>query len=587
MPYTTTITLMTTPTVNFPPATARATLKRLITYYGDKVWLLAVSLGLVMASSATEVALLSQIQTFIDTVFVSKDAALIWIVPALLIGAFTLRGALTFAASYINQWLLHTATATLRRDLFAKLLHLPDATFKQERSSSVLAKFTTDANNALVSLTDLIVTVVREGALVMGIMGYLLWLNWQLTLVVMFTLPVAGFVARLFSSHLRSIAEQTQDGNALMIGAVKEAVAAQRMVKVHEAYGFEASRFASLVARLRSLGMRSTVAGAATAPVTQVIASVGVGIVMSMAIYQSQYPLNISESMRFVTAGVFTALLSNMVHLFQPLKQLASINAAYARTVAAANSVFEFLNQTDERSDRGTHPMPLAPLMLEIDAVSLQYGGSDALALDGVSFILEAGKTTTLLGRSGSGKSSFAALLPRLMDVSSGQIRINGIPIQDIRLLDLRQNIAMVTQEAVLVDDTVLANIAYGDANPSEAKAWEALESAGLAGTVRDLPDGLNAMVGESGSRLSGGQRQRLTIARAFYKNAPLLILDEATSALDVDSEAHVQAALKRLQAGRTCLVITHRLSTVDENSQVLVLEAGRVIEVRNRYVKI
>lgn len=560
------------------PPKEKTTLKRLMIYYGNKTWLLGVSLLLIMASSATEVALLSQIKDFIDTVFNSKNPNLIWIVPTVLVLAFALRGILMFAASYINQWLLHTATAALRQDLFAKLLHLPDTSFKQERSASILAKFTTDANNALASLTELIVTCVREGALVVGIIAYLLWLNWQLTLVVMITLPLAGWVARLFSSHLRSIAKQTQDNNVLMIGAVKEAIAAQRMVKIHEAYHFEANRFSNLILKLRRLGMHSTIAAAATAPVTQVIAALGVGIVMALAIYQSQQYTQGITTNSSVTAGVFTALLSNMIHLFQPLKQLANINGAYARTIAAANSVFEFLNQPDERSDSGQLLIPAAPLTIELDTVSLHYSGSNTLALNGVSFTLPAGQTTTLLGHSGSGKSSIATLLPRLMDVSSGEIRINGIPIKHFCLQDLRKNIAMVTQEPVLVDDTVLANIVYGDTAPDLNKVWAALESAGLAQTIRELPQVLHTMIGESGNRLSGGQKQRLTIARAFYKNAPILILDEATSALDTDSESHIQQTLKGLQAGRTCLVITHRLNTIDETSKIIKLSAGQMV---------
>jgi ATP-binding cassette, subfamily B, bacterial MsbA len=550
-------------------------LKRLMGYFGKHTWALMLSIALTIAAAATEVGLVSQIQPLIDTVFSSNNRVFVWLVPFIVVAAFTLRGLLTFVSTYINQWLLQNALVSLRSDMFAKLLHLPDSTFKQERSSAMLAKFTTDSQNALASLTELIMVAVREGALVIGIMAYLLWLNWRLTLVVMVTLPIAGVVARLFSRRLRSIAQLTQSSNALMIGSVKEAVAAQRMVKVHGAYDFESQRFSALTAKLRRLGMRSTVAAAATAPVTQVIASFGVGIVIALAIYQSQ----IATPGQLVTAGVFTGVISAMVHLFQPLKQLANMNGAYARTQAAAGSVFEFLDQVDERQDTGTQPMPHGPLSITVERVKVHYAGNDTAALNDVSFCMSAGNTTTLLGRSGSGKSSFAALLPRLIDPSQGCIRINGVKLQDIRLSELRRAIAMVTQEAVLVDDTVAANVAYGEAHPDPDRLWAALEAASMAGTVRDLPDGLQTLVGEGGSRFSGGQRQRLTIARAFYKNAPLLILDEATSALDVESEASIQAALKTLMQGRTSLVITHRLSTIARDSHIVLLDAGRIIE--------
>lgn len=558
--------------------------KRLISYFGNKTWVLGVSMLLTIAASATEASLLAQIQPLIDTVFNSKQSRFIWLVPVVLVLAFILRGLLTFSSNYLNQWLMQNALAALRRDIFNKLLHLPDATFKQERSSAMLAKFTTDANNALSSLTDLITITVRESALVLFIMGYLLWLNWQLTLVVVLTLPLSSWVARQFSKRLTHIARMTQDSNAQMIGAVKEAVAAQRMVKIHAAYSHEATRFASLVQKLRRLGMRSTTATAATGPVTQVIAALGFAVVIALAIYQSQN----ASAAATVTAGVFTGLITNMVGLFQPLKNLANISGAYARTVAAADSVFEFLDQTDEAQSEtqtiATQPMPKGALTITVNALSHQYAGSDVWALDNVSFTIAAGSTTTLLGRSGSGKSTFAALLPRLIDATGANknhnsIAINGVPLQTIRLSELRHSIAMVTQEAMLVDDTIAANVAYGVAMLDEARVWAALEHAGLAQTVHDLPQGIHSPVGEGGNRFSGGQRQRITIARAFYKDAPILILDEATSALDVNSEAHIQTALKALMVGRTCLVITHRLSTIAQGSHIVLLEAGRVVE--------
>ena len=568
---------------------SKTMLKRLLVYFGNKTWALSVSMLLTIAAAATEVGLVSQIQPLIDTVFSSQNTLFVWFVPLVVVAAFTVRGLLTFASTYINQWLMQNALVSLRGDMFAKLLRLPDATFKQERSGAVLAKFTTDASNALTSLTELIMVAVREGALVIGIMGYLLWLNWRLTLVIVVTLPLAGLVARVFSQRLRSIAQLTQDSNAHMIGAVKEAVVAQRMVKIHGAYGFESQRFAKLLAKLRRLGMRSTVAAAATAPVTQIIASFGVGIVIALAIYQSQ----IATPGQLVTAGVFTGVISSMVHLFQPLKALANMNGAYARTLAAAGSVFEFLDQVDENkkehhaallgSDapaKPPHPqaMPTGALTIVVNAVSLAYPGSETPALKHVSFTLTAGTSTTLVGRSGSGKSTFAALLPRLIEPTQGSITINGVNLQHIDLLALRASIAMVTQESVLVDDTIIANVAYGDVQPDEKRVWAALEAASMAATVRDLPLRLNTAVGEGGSRLSGGQRQRLTIARAFYKDTPILILDEATSALDDKSEAHIQSALKLLMQGRTTLVITHRLNTIAPDAHVVMLEAGELV---------
>ncbi|MEY4537841.1 MAG: lipid export permease/ATP-binding protein MsbA, partial [Pseudomonadota bacterium] len=344
-------------------------LKRLLSYFGNKTWVLGFSMLLTIAASATEASLLSQIQPLIDSVFSSKKPHYIWVIPAILVTAFVVRGLLTFSSNYLNQWLMQNALAALRKDMFNQLLHLPDSTFKKERSASMLAKFTTDANNALSSLTELMTVTVRETALVLFIMAYLLWLNWQLTLVVALTLPIASWVGRQFSKRLTLIARMTQDSNVQMIGAVKEAVAAQRMVKVHAAYEHESNRFGILIQKLRRLGMRSTVATAATGPVTQVIASIGFAIVIALAIYQSQNP-SVGKA---VTAGVFTALITNMVSLFQPLKNLANISGAYARTKAAASSVFEFLDQTDERQSAGTEPMPAGPSNIAVENLSLFY----------------------------------------------------------------------------------------------------------------------------------------------------------------------------------------------------------------------
>jgi ATP-binding cassette, subfamily B, bacterial MsbA len=553
--------------------------KRLIAYFGNKTWVLGMSMVLTIAASATEAGLLAQIQPLVDTVFSSKNPQFVWLVPAILVSTFIARGILNFCSNYLNQWLMQNALASMRRDMFTKLLNLPDTTFKQERSSFMLAKFTTDANNALVSITDLLIVAVRESALVVFIVAYLLWLNWQLTAVVLITLPISSWVAQQFSKRLTHIARMTQDGNVQMIGAVKEAVAAQRMVKIHHAYTHEKSRFDHLVSKLRKLGMRSSIAAAATSPVTQVIAACGFGVVIALAIYQSQN----ASATQTVSAGAFTGLITAMVSLFQPLKQLANINAAYAKTIAAAGSVFEFLDQVDEAQDTGTQPMPQGALSIVVTGVSHQYEGessnTETLSLDNVSFTLNAGTSTTLLGRSGSGKSTFAALLPRFIHATSGSITINDTALKDIRLADLRANIAMVTQEALLVDDTIAANVAYGAQSIDEARVWAALENAGLTLTVRELPHGIHTAVGEGGSRFSGGQRQRITIARAFYKDARILILDEATSALDVDSEAHIQTALKALMQGRTCLVITHRLATIAQGSHIVLLEAGRVVE--------
>ena len=552
-------------------------LKRLYTYIAPMRWALGLIVLLSVGVALTEAGFTALMKPLLDRGFSGKASQYVWLMPLGIIFIFVVRGVMTFITSYLVQWLTQTALAQLRRDMFAKLLQLPDATFKQERSAAMMVKFTTDAANALGSLSELAITSLRDGFLIIALTGWLLVLNWKLSIIVFTVVPATAFITQLISKRLTVLAHGLQASNAAMLQVVKEAVAAQRMVKLHSAYDAETARFETLVAKMRRLVMRSVMASAATMPLTQLLASLGVAVLVALAIYQSQASAS-DPTQQALTVGAFVSFLMGMLQLLTPLKHLANLNGPYARTLAAAQSVFDFLDQADERLDTGTQPMPAAPLSIRVENLTHHYAGNDVPALNGVSLNLLAGQTTTLIGRSGSGKSTLAALLPRFIDASHGAISINGVPLASIRLADLRARIAMVTQEALLVDDTIAANIAYGDAAPDEARMWAALEAASMAATVRSLPLGLATQVGESGSRFSGGQRQRLTIARAFYKNAPILILDEATSALDVESEAHIQSALKTLMQGRTTLVVTHRLNTIAPDSHVVVLEAGKVV---------
>ena len=575
------------------PSLLSPDIRRLLKFLPRLKLAIPVLILLAAGISLTEVAFTALVKPLLDRSFMGGKADDVWLMPLAIVAIFLCRGAMTFTSGYLNQWLTQHALASLRTEMFAKLQRLPDTAFKQTNSANMLVKFTTDANNALANCADVIMIALRDGLLVIGLVAWLLYLNWKLSLIVIMVVPLTAYISRQFGKRLTAIARNTQDSNATLLQVVKESANAQRMVKLHGAQASETQRFTGVVAKLRKLAMRSTVASVATMPMTQIIASIGLGLVISIAISQSQTlsatgaTAGAAVGSAALTVGGFVSFLMAMLQLLTPLKHLANLNQPYARTLAASASVFEFLDQSDEsnlthsasNSALGNIVLASTAPSIEFKAISLTYPNANVAALNAVSLTIPAGGSLTLVGRSGSGKSSLAALLPRFIEPSAGQVLLNGVSLTDYALPNLRQQIAMVTQEALLVDDTIAANVAFGDAAPDEPRIWQALEQANISELVRSLPDGLHSQIGEAGGRLSGGQKQRLTIARAFYKNAPILILDEATSALDLDSEAHIQNTLRSLMQSRTTLVITHRLSSIADTDNVALLEGGQLIE--------
>ncbi len=488
-----------------------------------------------------------------------------------IVAVFFVRGIFNFLSSYGFSWVSNRVVTDIREEMFAKMVRLPVGYFQTNSSNIPLTKIAYDVNGVASAATNVIVTIIRDGLSVIGLLLWLLWLNWQLTLICFALIPAIAWVMRTFSGRLRSASRNAQVSTANMVQVLQEAAHCNRVIKVFGGEYQEAARFSKTNQEVRKQNMRQAVAAAATSPIVHFFASFAVATVIYVALVQS--------ASGETTVGSFVSFITSLLMLLAPLRHLADVNAPLQRGLAAAESVFQLLDQTEE-VNAGQQELGRAQGAIDFVQVSFRYPGAERLALDQVSLKIQPGQTVALVGQSGGGKSTLAALLPRFYNLDGGRILLDGHDLQDISLGSLRRNVAYVSQEVLLFNDSVRANIAYGDlSTASEAEIRSAAKAANALEFIEALPDGFNTVIGENGNRLSGGQRQRLAIARAILKNAPILILDEATSALDNESERLVQDALERLMQGRTTLVIAHRLSTVENADSIAVLSQGRIAE--------
>jgi subfamily B ATP-binding cassette protein MsbA len=416
------------------------------------------------------------------------------------------------------------------------------------------------ATNALTSL-------IKDSLSIVGLLAWLIYLNWQLTLITLSVVPFIAVVVRTFSKRLRSVARGQQESMGQITQVLQEAIEGNKVVKIFGGQAYEEARFYKSVREQRRLAMRATLASSAQTPIVQFFSATGVAIIMGVALKQA----NTDQA----TVGSFVSFVTAMLMIMAPLKRLTDVNAPIQRGLAAAESVFSLIDAETE-TDTGTEDLGRAQGLVEFDKISFTYPGSDRPALNAVSLTVRPGECVALVGPSGSGKTTAANLLPRFYQIDAGEIRVDSHALQNIKLTSLRDNIALVSQDVVLFNDTLGANIAYGSKrNATKDEIRAAAKAAHALEFIDALPQGFDTMIGENGVKLSGGQRQRLAIARALLKNAPILILDEATSALDTESERHVQAALDELMRGRTTLVIAHRLSTIERADRIVTLAHG------------
>jgi subfamily B ATP-binding cassette protein MsbA len=526
----------------------------------------AVSLAAMAGTAATQPLLGKALELLLDKGFKNKVEFSLWLVPAILVSLFIMRGVFTFATAYLNNWVMSRVLNDLRGMVFDRLLRLPVARFHEESTGKIINTVIGDVRQVVDMINSVFLAFVRDTLVVAGLLIGLMMLNWKLTLIALVVVPLTAVIVRTTTGRLRRLNRDNQRVTGEMTQVVEEAARGHQVIRVFSGERYERKRFEARSESLRGFSQRMTVAAAATVPITQIATALAVSVVIVIAIRSD------------MSVGEFTNFITLMLMLLQPLKALVEVNGPMQRGMSAAETVFEMIDAPLEH-DSGSKVMGHATGHLQFDHVSFRYSDNNPLALSDVSLDIQPGQTVALVGISGGGKSTFVNLVTRFYTPQSGRLLLDGVPYEDISLASLRAQLAMVSQNVVLFDDTLGANIAYGAEQVDSARLSAAIKAAHLSDVVAALPNGVDTMIGENGMRLSGGQRQRVAIARAIYKDAPILILDEATSALDNESERAVQAALDALMAGRTTLVIAHRLSTVERADRIVVMEKGRIIE--------
>ncbi len=529
--------------------------------------LVAAALG-ALVGAATEPAIPELMRPLLDQGFAGRKLPL-WLIPVAIIGLFAVRGAAGFIAQYGLAWAANRAVLQMRSAMFDRLLAAAPQLYGTKSASSLTNMLVYEVQSGTMLLVNSLLTLVRDSLTLLALLAYLMWLNWQLTLFVALLFPAVAWVMRTLGQRLRRITLDSQKATDGLAYIVEENVLAWRIVRLHGAAATQAARFTTQSEALRRLSLKSVVASATMTPITQLLAACALSSVIALALWQS--------SAGTATVGSFVAFITAMLMLVAPIKHLSDVMAPITRGLVAVERGLDLIDHS-AREHGGTHGGGRARGEIRFEGVTLRYRDDAPAAVDGVDLTVNAGETVALVGPSGAGKSTLVHLLPRFLLPTAGRIVLDGVPLADWDLAALRRQFALVSQDVVLFNDTIAANVTLG-APMSDAQVEDALRAANLWDFVRGLPQGLQTPVGHNGSQLSGGQRQRLAIARAIAKDAPVLILDEATSALDSESERAVQEALERLMKGRTTLVIAHRLSTIEHADRVVALEGGRVAE--------
>jgi subfamily B ATP-binding cassette protein MsbA len=554
-----------------PQGSSRELYLRLLGYVRPYWRVFVVSILTMALAAATDPVLPALMKPLLDGSFVERNQTHPYLVPLAIIGIFLVRGALGYLSSYTLAWVSNKVVLDMRNAMFERLLTLPTRYYDDRSSGVLISKVAYDVGGVTSAATTVLTVLVRDTLAVAGLLGWLLYLNWRLTLVTLVIAPGVAIVVKVFSKRMRRMSQEAQRAMGDVAHVLQESIDCHKEVKIFGGQDYEARRFDRSNQKQRGYNMRQMMAAAATVPIVQIFASIAVAVIISIALQQS--------AANELSVGSFVSFITAMLMLLTPIKHLTEVNSPLQRGLAAAESVFELLDERAEE-DTGRRALQGAQGRIEYERVSFAYPGSGREALDDVSVRIEPGETIALIGQSGGGKTTFVNLLPRFYEVSGGRILIDGIDTREITLASLRLNIALVSQDVALFNDTVSANIAYGrSGGASRAELEAATRAAHALDFIREMPQGFDTLIGENGVRLSGGQRQRLAIARALLKDAPILLLDEATSALDSESERHVQAALAELMRGRTTIVIAHRLSTIEHADRIVVLQRGRIVE--------
>ena len=549
-----------------PPLKIR--LARLAPFFKDSRFGFVLAIAGAIVGAATEPMIPALMKPLLDSGFKAGTLPL-WSIPLALIGLFSIRGLAGFVAEYGLAWAANRGVLNLRSAMFDRLLTAQPGLFTRHTASSLTNTLTFEVQGGANQLVYSLLSLVKDSLTLVALIAYLLWLNWPLTLFVAVLFPAVALIMRTLSRRLHRLALEGQKANDELAYVVEENVLAWRIVRLHGAARSQNERFSRASELLRRLSLKSVVASATMTPVTQVMAACTMSAVIVIAVWQS--------SSQGGSVGSFVAFVTAMLMLVAPVKHLSEVAGPITRGLAALERGVTLINDSPVEQGGGFDPGRSLG-RLELQGVSVRYRDGSASALQELSLELRAGEAVALVGPSGAGKSTLVNLLPRFIEPTSGTIRLDGQALSDWDVAALRRQFALVSQDVVLFNDSVAANVALGVA-PDRERVSAALRGANLLDFIGSLPQGIDTVIGHNGGELSGGQRQRLAIARAIYKDAPILILDEATSALDSESERLVQQALETLMRGRTSLVIAHRLSTIERADRIVALDNGRVVE--------
>ena len=544
---------------------------RLLRYFLPYRGIAVFTVILMAAAGGVDALMIKLLKELIDRFeSLANGSMALWVMPAVLLAVGLTRMLTSYGYEYASSWLSSRITHDVRAEMYERLLRLPVSTYDRASVGELLSRVTYDVNQIMEAGLQVITVVVKDGVLAISLLAILLYTDWQLAMFCALLLPGVAFSMKVVGRRQRRLSLQTQDSMGMLARILDESLGGHRVVKIFNGQGYEARRFSRTNQQVRRL----TVKRAATTALNSGINLFMVAITIALIVYFA----GVRTQAGALTAGDFVSFMGAMLLLQQPVKSLTKINDSLHRGLAAAQTVFALIDQPIE-PDHGQHPIERARGDIDIRALRFAYGTDLAPALQDIDLHIRAGETVAFVGQSGSGKTTLVNLIARFYSGYDGDILLDGTPIADYRLHDYRQQLAMVGQDVVLFNDTVTANIAYADSNPDPARVRAAAEAAFAADFIAQLPKGYDEVLGEEGARLSGGQRQRLAIARALYRDAPVLILDEATSALDTESERMVQAALDNLMRDRSTLVIAHRLSTIEKADRIVVMHQGRIVE--------
>ncbi|MDR3411314.1 MAG: lipid A export permease/ATP-binding protein MsbA, partial [Formivibrio sp.] len=550
---------------------SRALYFRILSYFRPYTGPAILALLCMAAAGSVDALIVRMLKDLVDGfAALQKGTQALWLMPAIFFGLAIVRMIANFGSDYLGTWLTSRVLQKLRDETFGRLIRMPVRFFDQSSTGVLLSRVTFDVSQMLDAGLNVLTVIVKDGFLALGLLATMFWTDWKLSLFCLAVMPGVATSIRLVSKRLRRLARETQDTMGEMNRILDESLSGPRIVKIFGGQNYEVNRFGQANNRVRQLMVKRTASSSLNSGISLFLVAIAIAAIVYFA--------GIRAQAGDLTAGAFISFMGSMLLLQQPVKNLTRVNEQLHRGLAAAETVFAMMDQAVEE-DFGTHEIGRSRGEIRFEAVRFSYQHGERIALDGVDIEIRSGETVALVGPSGGGKTTLVNLLPRFYEPQEGHILLDGVPLSDYSLASLRQQIALVSQDVLLFNDTVAANIAYGSGPLDMARVRAAAEASYALDFVEKMDGGFEAMLGENGVRLSGGQRQRLAIARALYKDAPILILDEATSALDTESERQVQAALERLMQGRTTLVIAHRLSTIENADRIVVLQQGRIAE--------